>query len=322
MFQVTLTPIRGSNRPAATGVEPATTTAPETHAMLSSRRLIAPVLALPLILLGCARASAQQTSPSVAPDYHGIPGRAARFMDNCNDRDNDDEVFCEVRPSTMAATSSLDIDGNQNGSVTVHGWSKPTIQVVAMIQTHANSQANARQLAQDTRVLTDDGRIHAETPRDLFERVRGHNGYVSVSFEVWAPRGTNLGLRASNGSITVDSVNSTVDLQTTNGSVRLRDVAGDIRGGTTNGSVGVDLSGDHWIGTGLDLRTINGGVRITMPSDYSAHLTTGTVNGGINIDFPITVQGRIGREISTQLGKGGAPIRVMTTNGGVSIRKR
>lgn len=293
--------------------------------MFTPRRLVAPALVMPMLLLACASSHAQQPTTAAAPDYHGVPGRAAEFMDNCNRHDyGDDEVFCEVRPSTMAATSSLDVDGRRNGSVTVHGWDKPNVQVVALIQARSNSKNNARQLAADTRVITTDGRIRAETPRDEMDRARDYDGnsYVSVSFEVWAPRGTNLDLRANNGSISVDSVHSTIDLQTSNGSVRLRDVSGDVRGGTTNGSVNVDLSGNKWNGAGLDLRTINGSVRLTMPSDYSAQLTTGTVNGGMNIDFPITVQGRIGREISTQLGQGGPPIRVMTTNGGVSIRKR
>jgi len=288
------------------------------------RSMLAPALALPCLLLAFASAPAQQ---STATDYHGIPGRAARFMDNCHDRDNDDhpdDVFCEVRPSTLPATSSLDVDGRQNGSVIVHGWAKNSVQVVALIETHARGQANAQQLAKGTRIVTDGGRIHAEAPSDVRSSFRGdgNGSYVSVSYEVWAPRGTNLNLQAENGSISVDSVNSTVDLQTSNGSVHLTDVAGDFRGGTTNGSVVVDLSGDKWSGSGLDLRTINGGVRLSLPSNYSARLTTGTVNGGMNIDFPITLQGRIGREIETNLGQGGAPIRVMTTNGGVTIRRK
>ena len=58
-----------------------------------------------------------------------------------------------------------------------------------------------------------------------------------------------------------------------------------------------------------------------MSSGYSAHLETGTVNGGVDIDFPVTVQGKIGRRITTDLGKGGATIRLITTNGGVDIRQ-
>ncbi|HLB54036.1 MAG TPA: hypothetical protein VJK71_02925 [Gemmatimonadales bacterium] len=59
-----------------------------------------------------------------------------------------------------------------------------------------------------------------------------------------------------------------------------------------------------------------------MPSGYSAHLETGTRNGGLAIDSPVTIQGRIGKRITTDLGRGGATIRLMTTNGGVNIRRR
>lgn len=47
-----------------------------------------------------------------------------------------------------------------------------------------------------------------------------------------------------------------------------------------------------------------------------------TVNGGIDIDFPVTVSGRIGRQLRTTLGDGGPTIRVVTTNGGVKIKRR
>ncbi|MGH7719113.1 MAG: hypothetical protein ACREON_09755, partial [Gemmatimonadaceae bacterium] len=71
----------------------------------------------------------------------------------------------------------------------------------------------------------------------------------------------------------------------------------------------------------LDLRTTNGGVDLSIPGNYSATLETGTVNGGMSIDFPITVQGRITRRLTTQLGGGGPTIRAITTNGGVRIRR-
>ena len=70
------------------------------------------------------------------------------------------------------------------------------------------------------------------------------------------------------------------------------------------------------------METQNGGVRMSIPSNYSARLETGTVNGRLNIDFPVTVQGRIGRSIEAQLGSGGPLVRVRTSNGGVNIRKK
>ena len=50
-----------------------------------------------------------------------------------------------------------------------------------------------------------------------------------------------------------------------------------------------------------------------------SRLETGTVNGGMSFGFPITVQGRLGSRVSTQLGSGGPLVRAITTNGGVRV---
>jgi hypothetical protein len=46
------------------------------------------------------------------------------------------------------------------------------------------------------------------------------------------------------------------------------------------------------------------------------------VNGGIRIDSPVRVEGRIDRELSTDLGAGGPTVRAVTTNGGVQVKRR
>ena len=94
-----------------------------------------------------------------------------------------------------------------------------------------------------------------------------------------------------------------------------------MRGRTTNGGVSAELTGRTWEGDGLDLETTNGGVRLRIPEDYSARLETATVNGAIDIDFPVTVQGRIGRDFSTTLGRGGPLLRAETTNGQVRVSR-
>jgi len=45
------------------------------------------------------------------------------------------------------------------------------------------------------------------------------------------------------------------------------------------------------------------------------------VNGGINVDFPVTVQGPINKQLAVNLGSGGATVKAVTTNGGVRIRR-
>jgi DUF4097 and DUF4098 domain-containing protein YvlB len=136
------------------------------------------------------------------------------------------------------------------------------------------------------------------------------------------PRQTNLHASTHNGGVSVEDVDARLELSAVNGGIHLRGVSGDVRGETSNGPLNVILDGDQWRGPGLDLRTTNGPVNLEIPDGYSAQLETGTVNGGMRIDFPVTLQGNIGRRITTQLGRGGASIRAVTTNGPVEIHRR
>jgi DUF4097 and DUF4098 domain-containing protein YvlB len=239
------------------------------------------------------------------------------WLENCrrNRWSDRGEVHCEVRESRMAATGSLEVDASPNGGVKVTAWDRNEVMVRAKIQTRAPSDDGARSLAGQLRIQADAGRIAATGP----ESRRNHSW--SVSFEVFVPRRTNLDAETTNGPISVDGVSGTIALEAVNGPISLTRVAGNVRGRTTNGPLTVTLDGNAWSGQGLDLQTTNGPVTLRVPEGYNAHLEAGTTNGPLSLDFPVTVQGRISRRISTDLGRGGAPIRVVTTNGPVSLRR-
>jgi hypothetical protein len=99
-------------------------------------------------------------------------------------------------------------------------------------------------------------------------------------------------------------------------------MGGDVRGQTTNGGIDVDLDGPSWNGEGLDVETSNGGIKIAIPEHYSARLEASTDNGGLNIDYPGAPRDRRDRDVSVQLGSGGAPIRMRTNNGGVRVTRK
>ncbi len=137
------------------------------------------------------------------------------------------------------------------------------------------------------------------------------------------PRATPLSLKTTNGGITVDAVDSRVELKTTNGGVKLTRMAGDVEGHTTNGGIDVDLEGSRMAGR----RSRSADDQRRRPAGGSELSTTrtskpGRRNGNVRIDFPVTVQGTIGKSFSTDLGSGGATLRVRTSNGGVRVTKK
>ena len=233
---------------------------------------------------------------------------------------NGDRVsFKEVREINLPGSGSLAVDGGKNGGIRVIGSNRSDILVRACIQAWGANDETARAAASGIRISTT-GTVRAEAAGD---------DNWGVSYEVLVPRATNLDLKANNGGIGISSVEGRIEFETLNGGVSLKDVAGDVKGRTTNGGVNVMLAGNSWKGSGLDIMTTNGGVHLSMPETYAANIETGTTNGGFRSNIPALnvtqedVKGSYGRprgtRLNTVLNGGGAPIRVITTNGGVNI---
>ena len=243
--------------------------------------------------------------------------RAERWRDNCErDWNNGRGRFCELRTSTIAAGSRISVDGGANGGVSFIGENRRDVKIVARIQTSADDDATASEIARQIRVFTEGGQIRSEGPAH-----HNHNSW-SVSYDIYVPNQANLEADTENGGISAEDVRGEMNFEATNGGIRLTDVGGNVRARTTNGGVVANLSGSSWQGQGLDLQTTNGGATVYVPRGYNALLETGTTNGGMRVDFPITVRGSLNRHISTQLGSGGPRVRVVTTNGGVHIAER
>ncbi len=224
--------------------------------------------------------------------------------------------FCQIREQTLpAAGGQLTIDGRQNGGVSVKGWDQNQILVRARVQTGAISSPEAEQLAARIQIETSGNKIYASGPENR------RDAHWDVSYEVFMPRRSDVNIETHNGGIAIADINGRVDFSALNGGVVLRRVGGTVRGSTTNGGLVIDLTGDRWEGETLDVRTTNGGVVMSVPDNYSAFIETGTVNGSVNVDFPVTVQGRITKQLSFNLGSGGATVKAMTTNGGVRVQR-
>jgi DUF4097 and DUF4098 domain-containing protein YvlB len=245
------------------------------------------------------------------------PERDAKDL-TCNDNwDRGRPQNCVIKEQTIPATGgTITVDGKKNGGVSVKGWDRGEIFVRAKIQTWGDTEAEAQALTGQIQIETGGGRIQAEGPSTSGER-----GW-SVSFEVFVPHNSNLTLKTHNGGVSIADVRGQIGFEALNGGVSLKRLAGSVNGHTVNGGLSIELTGNRWDGDGLNVKTTNGGVSMTIPENYSARLETSTVNGGMKIDYPITVQGKIEREISTDIGSGGTTIRATTTNGGVTIRRK
>ena len=237
----------------------------------------------------------------------------------CDDHDSHNRRLvshCEIKEQTLPAGQGvMNIDPGQNGGLVVKGWSRDDVLVRAKIETAAPSDAEAQSLVPQVRFASGASQLKAEGP------TQDNDHSWSVSYEVFVPHQTDINAVSKNGGIHIQDVRGHIEFKASNGGVTLARLGGEVHGQTTNGGLHVELAGDHWDGKGMDVETINGGVKMSVPASYSAHLETATTNGGMDFDFPVTVQGKLSKSMSLNLGSGGATIRVVTTNGGVKVQR-
>jgi hypothetical protein len=223
---------------------------------------------------------------------------------------------CDVREQTFAASGHTKADPGRNGGVTVKGWLRNDVLVRSRVDVWADSDNDANAAMSQIRVDSSTGVISATGPVDA-----RHSGW-SVSYEIFVPRASAVDVTAHNGGISVSDVDGAIQVETDNGGINLARVAGDVSGMTKNGGLHVELAGATWQGRQLELNTKNGGIAVSMPAGYSAHVQVETVHGGVYSDVPMTATGRIRRQIiDGNVGSGGPLIHVSTVNGGITLRR-
>ena len=148
-----------------------------------------------------------------------------------------------------------------------------------------------------------------------------HDNDTSVNFTVRVPAGVNFHGRTVNGRVDADRLGSDVIAQSVNGSINVS-TTGLARAQTVNGSITAVLGQADWA-AGLDFKTVNGSIDLTLPASLSARVEAKTLNGEITSDFPLTVTGSFSRRrLSGTIGGGGdRQLNLETVNGSVQIRR-
>jgi len=239
------------------------------------------------------------------------------WLRRCQDSGGSGVVHCEVREYTLAGSGgTLRIDASPNGGVKVQAWDRNEVKVEARVQARGTSESDAKALAGEVTVNASGRSVSSDGPRST-----GRGRHWSVSYVVWAPTASDLDLESTNGGIAVDGITGDVTAATTNGGIDLSGALGRVEAETTNGGITLNLTRGGSTGS-ISAETTNGGIDLIIPEGRSAELDAETTNGGISVDFPVQVQGRIGRRLRTTIGEGGPMIRLETTNGGIEVKRR
>lgn len=224
----------------------------------------------------------------------------------------------QIKEQTLAAPSKkLSIDTGKNGGIRVKGWERDEIYIKACVQAWGKDENEAVARAASVQITSADGVIRASSPNAV-----DADYSFGVSYDIRVPVNTDLMLKANNGGINLAGISGKIEFDLNNGGVILDKIGGSVRGRTNNGNLTFNLSGDKWVGDGIDAQTMNGSVFINVPENYSARLETQSKRGNFYVNFPVETKREDKYRLNLDLGTGGAIIRALTTNGQVTIKSR
>jgi hypothetical protein len=152
------------------------------------------------------------------------------------------------------------------------------------------------------------------------DRSNVQNNDTSVNFTVRVPAGVRFTGKTVNGRVDANGLSADVEARTVNGGINVT-TTGLARATTVNGSITVVMGRADW-SDGLEFKTVNGGIDLSLPASLSAEVRVKTLNGDISTDFPITVTGTFSkRNLSGTVGGGGRDLHLETVNGSVQLRR-
>jgi DUF4097 and DUF4098 domain-containing protein YvlB len=220
------------------------------------------------------------------------------------------EEFHRTVPLPSNGRVSLE---NINGGVTITGWDRNEVQIDAIKK--ANDQQKLTEARIEVETSSDSVRVRTRYPEG-----RNNNNPATVTYELHVPRAARLdAIDLVNGSLTVSQCSGDLKASLVNGSSNIHDLAGRTEISSVNGSVNAFYRSLDNV-KDIRLKSVNGSVKLGLPSSPNADVSVSTVNGGISTDFPLQVQGKfMGHHIEGRLGSGGTRIDISNVNGSVKI---
>ena len=123
------------------------------------------------------------------------------------------------------------------------------------------------------------------------------------------------------GKIQVSNITETIKAQTDVGGITCKEISNDIDLKVDVGGVKVVYAKTAPAACSITISTDVGGIEITTPPNFSATVHAETDVGSIKTDLPLTVKGKIGKNLHGTIGAGEGELNLKTDVGSIRIRK-
>jgi DUF4097 and DUF4098 domain-containing protein YvlB len=269
-----------------------------------------------MYLLAGLIASAFNTTVAPAQDANTWCNQNGQYHP-CNlDKALVKEEFHETYPLTPTGHVLIE---NINGRVHILAWDRDQVKVDVVKSGETRDQLKDAEIDVDSQrdsisIRTKHERLEASHPYFASNHVS-----AVVEYTITVPREARLdNIHLTNGDLDITDVAGLVRARCVNGKLVANGLRHNAELSTVNNSL--EARFDTLAADSIELGSVNGGVKLILPSDARASLQATAVRGDIANEFGLHASsGLTGDELRGELGGGGTKIRLISLNGRIEI---
>jgi hypothetical protein len=233
---------------------------------------------------------------------------------------------------------TVTVIGAPRGAVTIEGWSRNEVELVADIELNAPTEADLDQLATVNGFVFDEDLNHVSVlttgthDRAYLKKVAKNfpkrllNLPWKIDYKLRVPTNTDLEINAGYGPVKVTAVEGAVRISATESETALTLTGGLVSTTVTAGVVTLTVPVRSWRGGGAEIRLATGVVNVDLPPGFNGDIDAEILRNG---KIVITHEGLAAREkpgitertVRARAGSGGAFFKITVGDGTVNIRK-
>lgn len=233
---------------------------------------------------------------------------------------------------------TVTIVGAPKGSITIEGWNKSEVELVAEIEWKGATEADLDKLAAVNTFVFDQDLNHISVlttgthDREFMKKTAKNfpknllNLPWKIDFRLRVPASTDLEINAGHGPVKVSGVEGAMRISATESETELTMTGGVVSTTVTAGVVTLKVPVRSWRGGGADIRIASGILNVELMPGFSGDIDAEILRTGkIAIDY----EGLLSREkpgitektVRARAGVGGAFFKFTVMDGTVNIRK-
>lgn len=254
------------------------------------------------------------------------------------------EVQLLTRSSTRRETrrfaygGTVTLIGAPRGSVTVEGWSRNEVEVIADIELKGPTEADLDQLARVNTFVFDEDLNHLSVlttgTHDRIFMKRSAKAFPKklinlpwkIDYRLRVPANTDLEINAGHGPVKLSGVEGALRLSATESETALTLSGGAVSTTVTFGVINLTIPSRSWRGNGADIRIASGTINVDLPPGFSGDIDAEVLRTGKIVN---TYDGLASREkpgitermVRARAGAGGPYFKFTVGDGTVNIRR-